>query len=337
MSPKSLPTKDPEALSNFVQGRLFFQAYLLGQGKELPEARERFQAAASRDPEFYIAKLYLAVAQNEMRNSDAAILALKDLIDKKRFLPEARLQLAYAHMKRYKQADYEIATAELESAKRDAKREKRKDLLNLIEAFGVFVLAVRGGRGSEPMGQRRAYLDTAIKNGQDLLRESTKENLEIQITTALQFEVHNAIGVAQLWLGRLFPQEEQSQDWWSKSEKSLDTASALRPNSVRPLQNLGLLFMLRGDRAGAVGNHDEAVLLYQKAKTFVERSLQLNALDQYPFYQLAQLAIRLGDWDAASSFVEMGQQQSGAISAEKWKALTSAISDKDVSKILNIN
>src|ERR1700691_5008107 len=162
MGRKDFPTKNADAFSSFVQGRASFQAYLgTGQGDELTQARDQFAAAAVRDPGFDIAKLYLAVTQTELRDSDAAISALEELIEKKRYLPEAYVQLAYAHVKRYRDADYPAAEQELNKAARVSRESGRTDLINLIEAYRVFLFAVRGGRAKDTLERKREYLNKA--------------------------------------------------------------------------------------------------------------------------------------------------------------------------------
>jgi hypothetical protein len=331
MDRRSLPTKDADAFSSFVQGRALFQAYLgSGQGEDLLRARERFASAAARDSEFDIARLYLAVTQTELRDSEAAIPNLKELVQRNRYLPEAHVQLAYAHIKRYKDVDYAAADQELQDAIEAAKGGNREDLIDLIEAYRVFLLAVRGGRGKEEISRKRQYLEEAIGAGQKLLERADREKTSNE-KLAILFEARNAVGIAFLWLGELFPSEPRSAFWWKESEQYLRSALDLRPNSVRALQNMGLLRMLHGDRAKEPA---EARGLYQEAKEFVLRSLALNSFDQYPHYQMSLLSARTEDWSAAKSFLEAGQNQKGAISAEKWAAIKKAIEDRDKSKIL---
>jgi len=331
MAHKDFPTKDADAFSSFVQGRAFFQSYLgTGQGEELTQARDRFASATARDPQFDIAKLYLAVTQTELRDSDAAILALNELVAKQSYLPEAHVQLAYAHIKRYLNTDYQEAENELNRAVEASKGGERSDLIDLIEAYRVFLFAVRGGRGTDEGPKKRQYLNNALTLGNKLLQDpSARDNAEKRL--AVQFEVNNALGIAYLWLGQWFPGEPGAAKWWDQSETHLDVALKLRPNSVRPLQNLGLLYMLRGDRQQ--GKPEEARHLYATAKEFVSRSLKLNPFDQYPHFQMALLSIKNGDWDTATSSVSSGKLQKGSVSDEKWKLISKAITNKEPSLI----
>jgi tetratricopeptide (TPR) repeat protein len=329
---KDFPTKDADAFSNFVQGRAFFQSYLgSDQGEELSQARDRFAAAAARDPEFDIARLYLAVTQTELRDSEAAIPALEELIKRKSYLPEAHVQLAYTHIKRYKNADYAAAEEELNKAVQASKSGKRNDLIDLIGAYRVFLLAVRGGRGTDTPEWKRQYLNEALKLGKELLQHTAAKEKAPEERVAVQFEVNNAMGIAFLWLGELFHSEPGSAMWWVQSENYLKAALALRSKSVRPLQNLGLLYMLRGDRM-----QDEPIKaqeLYEQAKEFVGQSLKLNPFDQYPHFQMALLSVKTVDWPTAKASVEAGMKQKGSVWPEKWATIQEAIDAQDVSKV----
>jgi tetratricopeptide (TPR) repeat protein len=322
------PTKDADAFSNFVQGRACFQSYLgTGKGEELTQARDRFQSAAVQDPEFDIAKLYLAVTLTELRDSDAAIVSLTDLVERRRYLPEAYIQLAYAHIKQYGDADYEAADKDLNEAVRASEEEKRNDLLDLIAAYRVFLFAVRGGRGTESLKQRLDYLRHALSLGQTLLHANLSGTKSPEAKTAVQFEVDNAMGIAYMWLGELLSPERDPNAPWDRAETYFNMAVALRPSSVRTLQNLGLLCMLRGDYAGSVS--EEAQTFYKVAEEFVARSLKLNGFDQYPFYQMALLSIRTGDWEAAEHYLETGRKQKGAVRAYNWETVAKSIRSKN--------
>ncbi len=371
MGRKSSPTKDAEALSSFVQGRALFQSYLgTGHGEELRQARDRFATAAARDPEFDIAKLYLAATQTELREPDAAIPNLEDLVKRNRYLPEAHVQLAYAHIKRYRNADYGTAAEELTKAVNAARTVKRSELIDLIEAYRVFLLAVRGGRGTDDVSQKKRYLGEAVTAGKELLkRAAAQDKVRVERATdeasrkkhylrqavnaakkllkrpkdqdkapneklAVQFEANNALGIAFLWLGELFPFEPDSASFWTQSEQYFRAALALRPNSVRALQNMGLLFMVQGDRLP--NEPIKAGEFYEQGKDFVRQSLRLNPFDQYPHFQMALLSARTGAWSEAKQSLESGSKQKGAVPQEKWAAIEKAINTQDRSLVLGL-
>src|SRR5258707_511357 len=124
MERKNFPTRDADAFSNFVQGRALFQSYLgTGQGEELQKARDRFATAAARDSDFDVARLYLAVTQTELREPKEAIVNLQKLVEKKRYLAEAYVQLAYAHIKRYEDTGYAKAEEDLDEAVKAARND----------------------------------------------------------------------------------------------------------------------------------------------------------------------------------------------------------------------
>ncbi|MGA8220335.1 MAG: hypothetical protein WB780_01690 [Candidatus Acidiferrales bacterium] len=332
MAPKEFPTADADAFSNFVQGRALFQEYLgNGSGEELSQARDHFATATARDPKFDIAKLYLAVTQTELRDTATAIPALEQLILNKSFLPEAHVQLAYAHIKLYTDDDFAKADKELDEAAAAAKTEHRNDLIDLICAYRVFLFAVRGGRGHESPDQKRKYLESAKTLGNRLLKRPVAAGDPSAESMAVQFEANNGMGIASLWFGELFPTDPQAAQSWVESEGYLKAALALRPKSVRVLQNMGLLYMVQGDRAEK--NPAKAQELYGQAKDFVGQSLKLNPFDQYPHFQMALLSIKTGDWTTAQTYVDSGTKQKGAVGSGKWSTLKEAIHDRDASKV----
>src|ERR1700675_914634 len=219
MRRKNLPTRDAEAFRSFVQGRALFNFYLgSGHGEELQRARDQFAKAAARDSEFDIARLYLAAVQTELREPDAAIPNLEKLIGRNRYLAEAHIQLAYAHIKRYRDVDYASAEKELEKAADAVRSGKRKDLVDLVEAYRVFLLAVRGGRGTGDLAERKRYLSDAVRAGQELLERSQDQKGTTDEKLTIQFEAENALGIAYMWLGELLPAEAESTSYWTKSE-----------------------------------------------------------------------------------------------------------------------
>jgi len=334
MGGKDLPTKDTEAFSSFVQGRVLLESYLeSGLGERLKQACDLFARASKHDANFDLAILYLGVAQTELRDSANAILNLEKLVAKQRYLPEAHLQLAYAHTKRYEGADYVTAQDELMKATEAAKKSGQADLLDLIEAYRLFVLAVRGGRGPEAADKRKAYLEDAIASGEKLLHKVTGEDKPRDEMTAIEFEANNAIGIAFMWMGEHFPTKQDPTPEWDQAEKYFQTALERRPNSVRALQNVGTLRMFQGDWLYAQNRSDEANRRYEAAKTLVDRSLKLNNLDQYPHFQMALLLAKTGKGQEAQQYIDAGRRQKGAVKSDKWDALQGAIKTNDQAKI----
>ena len=337
MGGKDLPTKDTAAFTSFVQGRVLLNSYLqTGYGDRLQRARELFEEAAHRDSNFDIARLYLAVSQIELRESDDAIRNLDQLINKKCYLPEAHVQRAYASIKGYK-GDYEGIDNELTTAANVAGAAGREDLIDLIKSYRVFLLALRGGRGREEDAKRKEYLNRAIQDGQQLLGAVAGEKKPPEEKTAIQFETNNAIGIAFMWLGHLFPSKPDSTDQWEDAEKHFSAAQALRPNSVRVLQNLGTLRMMQGDRLYQKDHPlTRAYRRYEEAKQFVSQSMELNKFDQFPHFQMALLSARTLNWSTAQDFVDSGRPQKGAVKEETWNKLEKAIADRDLTPVLKM-
>jgi hypothetical protein len=333
---KSFRTKDAEAFSSFVQGRALFQAYLdSGNGEELQQARDRFSIATARDPTFDIARLYLAVSETELREPDAAISNLQKLVKKKRYEPEAHVQLAYAHIKRYQDDSYKRAEAELDNAETAANSENRKDLIALIHGYRVFLLAVRGAYEGKDVEKKKRYLNDAINLGKGMLDRGANKIVPPDEQLALQFEANNAVGIAYMFLERLSPSKPYSDSNFEQSERHLRAALALRPNSVRALQNMARLRMFQADRLRE--EHKKYGEFYEAAKKLVQKSLDLNSFDQYPHYQMALLSARTEDWENAHKFVEAGRKQKGAVKTESWKAIEDAISHQDGAALLSVS
>ena len=343
------PTQDAEALSNFVQGRALLQAYLgTGLGDRLQKARDRFEIAAARDPNFDVASLYLAATQTELRRPEAIPL-LERLVAKKVFLPEALVQLAYAHIKSYTDEGYAAAATELDNARRAAEDENRLGLVQQVDAYRVFLLAVRGGRSHEDPTTRQRYLREAVAVGQRILAETarspketagqvvptgkaaTVSDLTDESQKAARFEVLNALGIAYMRLGQQFPGDQESETDWQRAEKFYKEALTLRPYSVRVMQNVGLLGMLRGDRMPE--GSSAAQRFYRDALASIESSMKLNPFDQYPHSQAALLHARLGEWDAATNEIIEGKRQPGAVSDLYWKNIDEAVKAKDSKRV----
>src|ERR1051326_5642612 len=141
MSSSNWPTHSAEAMANFVAGREFLRSYILsGRGDDLKHARSNFSEAEQSDPEFALATYYVAVADSELRDSNAAIERLQSLARRQvDFLPETYLQLAYAHTRKYEDWHYFEAEKALNQASEYAQSRHRQDLLPLIEACRTFL------------------------------------------------------------------------------------------------------------------------------------------------------------------------------------------------------
>lgn len=334
MGGKDVPTRDAEAFSSFVQGRVLLDLYLQsGDGERLKQACDLFARASKRDANFHIARLYLGVSQTELRDSAAAISNLKELVEKQHYLPEAHLQLAYAYTKRYEGADYVIAEHELQEAKAAAEKATRSDLLDLIEAYRIFLLAVRGGRGQDEPEQRKNYLQEAITGGQKILANLAAVDRSPDEKNAIEFEANNAMGIAFMWRGKQFPARQDPMADWTEAEKHFRRALAVRPKAVRALQNMGTLRMFQGDYLYGLRDEEAAKQLYEEAKGYFVQSLALNPFDQFPHYRMAVLSVKTDQWSDAQKFVDSGRTQKGAVKPAGWDAVQRAITTQDRSQL----
>ena len=317
---------------HFVQGSNALRAYFgTGRLEDLEQARGKFAEAENEDPAFALASFYVALADNELRDSDAAIDRLTALTSRPiEFLPQAYLQLAYAHTKKYEDRHYFEAGRALDEARKQAEARRKRDLLPLIEAYRVFLYAVMGGRLRE--GDRSSYLDQAIALGHRLLKDRAIARLPER--NQILFEIHNALGVAYMRKGQLEePFSAEQNRLWDQAREHYKAALEHNPAAARTLQNQGTLLMMEGDLYYE-RNFEEARQRYLRALALYESSLKLNFRDQFVHYRIAELNARLGDWDRASLFLHSGVDQPGSVSRVSWDRLYRAIQAENPSPLL---
>jgi tetratricopeptide (TPR) repeat protein len=335
MNNSLLPTQNPEALMAFVQGRDAFRAYLgSGRSNDLERARSSFSVALHDDPAFALASFYFAVTSTELRDSPTAIEILKRLTDRRPdFLPEALLQLAYAYTKTYDSTLYSEAERTLDKALREAQRLSRSELVTVVQAYRVFLFAVMAGRHSDKAARPR-YAERAIELGQRLLKDP--QVIVHPARNQILFELHNALGIAYWRKGEnqtSFGTDQAAS--WDAAGKHFEQALRVWPNGTRALQNQGSLLMSEGDQFGKAGDCESAKSRYTAAQQTFRASLELNPIDQFPHYRMAELAARLGNWEVAERYLESGRKQPGAVKARQWEKLAQAIEQRDASGLLN--
>jgi tetratricopeptide (TPR) repeat protein len=335
MSSSDWPTQSAEALANFVEGRDFLRSYIFsGRGEDLEHARSNFSEAEQSDPEFTLATYYVAVADSELRDSDAAIGRLKSLARRQvDFLPETYLQLAYAHTRKYQDRHYFEAEEALNRASEYAKSRHRQNLVPLIEACRTFLYSVMGGRLEH--GDRGAYLDKAIALGTGLLVDTTVTDLPAYDHDQVLFQVHNALGIAFMRKGQSEEAFSVGQsDYWERANKHYAAALDIRPGASRTLQNIGTLLRAEGDQFFRAGDMERARAKWLAALEVYRRSLDVNSRDQFPHYRVSELAARLGDWDIATKFYASGMKEKGGVKAENWERLSRAILRNNATELL---
>jgi tetratricopeptide (TPR) repeat protein len=298
----------------------------------LETAKGEFVAAENFDPSFALASFYVAVADNELRDADSAINRLEALTRRHiEFLPQAYLQLAYAHTKKYEDRHYFEALRVLEEASKQAQLRKDGGLIALIAASRVFLWSVMGGRLKQP--DRVSYLDKAIDLGQRLVRDRTI--LKLTERQQILFEVHNALGIAYMRKGQdEEPLSKQQSALWIQAREHYRLALEFNPAGARTLQNQGTLLMLEGDQLYKIGRPEEASRCYIEALAVYRASFQLNSHDQFVHFRIGVLSARLGDWGEAERFHSSGVRENGSVKREEWDRLCQAIKMKDPSILI---
>jgi len=327
-SESRLPTNRPESLKSFVDGREQYYAYLSsGRIGELKAADRLFAEAAAGDPRFDLAVFYHALTLAQLRKADAAIEKLQCLVDRDvEFLAEVYLHKAYAHIKKYRNEHFSQAETALESALQQAERRRQKTLTAAIEVYQVFLWAVMGGNLKEPReAEKSTYIAKAIRLGENILWElrlqsrrsgSTKREAE-----PLLHELLNALGIAYMRKGEQQGEkfsEAQKRDW-QQAKDFFREALELELNPVRVLQNMGTLLSIQGHQLREAGQWGAAETDYREAVKYYEESTAINPHDQFPHSSLAELFIRLGDWERALHHVNVGRLQPGSFDKERKK------------------
>lgn len=307
------------ALKSFVLGERSLRAYLAGGNvRFLEEAEASFSRLRPRDKRYDEARLLLGITKTQLRKSNDSIDILQDLRSRIRekkdggnqtFDRKISLQLAFANIKKYTDEGYAAAKKELEELIQTAGKDEEQRLQ--AQSIQVFLYAVMAGRSKAFKAQRPDFARTALKLGEELLKAG-------QSSLTVRFEALNALGITWMriaegnWDG--FGDREDS---WEKSQNFYDQALAIVPNSVRVLQNLAKLRIIQveqnfpGDRSALLG----------EARELVTRSLEVNNQDQYPFSELARIALLEGDKRSALAFINMGRSKPGSVKPEEWAKL----------------
>jgi hypothetical protein len=126
----------------------------------------------------------------------------------------------------------------------------------------------------------------------------------------IRFEALNALGITWMRIA------EKNWDGfgdraagWAKAEDYFEQALTIVPNSVRVLQNLATLRLTQVRQ----NFPEERSVLLTEAKRLVKRSLEVNDQDQFPFYQLAQIAVEEKDKTSAMDAIRDGRNRPGAV------------------------
>lgn len=315
-------TRDPDARRSFAHGAHCFRAYLAGGSVQfLEEAKTDFAAALRRDDRFHLARFYLGITQTQLRETEESIPELLKLrasgVD---FDGQVGLQIAYAHIRRYRDDGYRTAEQELKTVAARALEQKQSDTYLQAKAMEVFLYAVMAGRMDDKT-QQPHYAGLAVVSGEEQLKQGVRGSKE-RITRAVLFDIYNGLGIAWMRIGQygwegFFDRVTSLK----RAEGYYQQAQSVRPNAVPLLQNLGQLRDIQSDFAG---RPEMARNLRREAQEFFERSLELNDHDQFPFYSLAKIAVKDGRRADALTLIEIGRAKPGAVKDESWNKVLQA-------------
>lgn len=311
---------------SFLLGERSLRAYFAGGNvRFLRDAEASFNAVDEKYRRYDFARFYLGVAKAQLRKENESISILEDLRErqlsrpfgpKSNLLDKIALQLAYAHVKKYTEDGYCAAESQLQSLEERAKRTKDRYLLVQTKSIQAFLYSVMAGR-SKRKEDRPEFARIALNIGEELL--STVSSM-----AEVRFEAFNALGITWMriaeanWSG-FKPREE----CWRKSQESYDEALKIIPNSVRVLQNLAKLRMLQI----ANGTYDDPSPLLNDAREYCLRSLSVNDQDQYPYIELAKIALAQGNPEKALEEVRTGRTRDGSVKDADWKRVEDVARD----------
>jgi tetratricopeptide (TPR) repeat protein len=332
----------------FLVGERSLRAYLAGGNVRFLKDAEANLSVVSPDAKQYRdARFYLGITKAQLRKADESIEILtklrenvsseKGIGSQVDFVDRISLQLAYAHIKKYTDEGFDAAEAILNTLVSSENARKSLDLLlqsKSLQAFLYSVMAVYSTRvEKKPQFVRQAFII-----GNQVLKES-------QASPAVRFEALNAMGIAWMRFAEnsvetiATPEVSGGSraggsastirtDWvgigdttngWKQAEDYFDQALAIVPNSVRVLQNKATLRLLQLD----LGVAKDPSRLLKEAKEAVQRSLEINDQDQFPFYQMAQIAVKEKDKTSALSYTREGRNKPGAVKEKAWTKVES--------------
>jgi tetratricopeptide (TPR) repeat protein len=311
------------AQQSFVVGERSLRAYFAGGNvRFLQDAEANFSQLNPNDERYDDARFFLGITKTQLRKSKESIDILEELRKRREAGDQTAhaglenkiaLQLAYAHIKTYTDEGYQAAEKELQRFVMSAEGIGDWDLLLQAQSIQVFLYSVMAGR-SKLKELRPGFAREALALGGKLL-ETNRSSLGVR------FEAFNALGITWMriaeanWDG--FAERTVS---WERSQSYYEQAMMIVPNSVRVLQNMARLRLIQVEQAFP----KEPSALLAEAKELVVRSLEVNDQDQYPYYELAKIAIEQKDPEAAWSYIRTGRSRPGAVKEKEWIQVESA-------------
>jgi len=324
---------------NFLLGQNYLRAYAAGGNvRFLEDAEGTLEAVPRSDRFFERAQFYLAIAKTQLRKSEEAITIfdrLKDAnlkeigIRDNDFRNQVELQLAFAQIKTYTDHGYAAAEAILCRLADSSDRSRDVKLQVQAKSLQAFLYAVMAGRSSAK-SERPHYaiqalnLATTLLNSPAIATEARFEALNASGITWMRIAEGASFGNQEEWLREKWQQINFESSAWQNAERSYRDALAIIPNSVRTLQNFATMRLIQARLA----REEKRADFRKEAKEAVLRSLEVNDQDQFPYSQLAEIAIEEGDLDLALKYIEVGKTRHGAVKPEKWQALQNNIFQK---------
>ncbi len=339
--------QDHSTQRNFLLGERSLRAYLAGGNVHFLEDAEANLSMVGPDAKQYRdARFYLGITKAQLRKADESIEILQKLqesVSSARetglqvdFSDRISLQLAYAHIKKYTDEDFDAAEKILSGLVASGSRKDSADLILQAKSLQAFLYSVMAGYSKrEP--QKPEFVRNALNIGQEVLKDPKS-------TPAVRFEAFNAVGIAWMRFAKNSLEKVSSAgegsrasvpaltvkkgwegisdagDGWEKAENAFEQALKIVPNSVRVLQNMATSRLLQVEQDVV---KDPSPLLTE-AKQLVNRSLEVNDQDQFPFYQLAQIAVAEKDKASALKYIREGRSRPGAVKEKSWAAVESA-------------
>jgi hypothetical protein len=333
----------------FLLGERSLRAYLAGGNvRFLKDAEASLSVIGPNAKQYRDARFYLGITKAQLRKADESIDILKKLqasvssekesgpeID---FVDQVSLQLAYAHIKKYTDDDFDAAKNILGTLVSSASAKDFAELRLQAKSLLAFLYSVMAGY-SKRVEQKSEFVREARKIGEEVLIDS-------QTSPAVRFEALNALGIAWMRFAensrdKIASPEEvaavasqaagrtstikrgwdgigDTEDGWAKAEDYFNQALAIVPNSVRVLQNKATSRRLQVKQGVA------SPALLTEAEDLVKRSLEINDQDQFPFYQLALIAVEKRDKASALNYIHEGLDKPGAVKEKEWVAVRSA-------------
>lgn len=316
--------QDRNTQRSFLLGERSLRAYLAGGNvRFLNDAETNLSVIGPEATQYKDARFYLGITKAQLRKANESIeilTKLQESVSNERegrsdldFADRIALQLAYAHIKTYTDKGYETAESVLNGLVSSATSKNSGELLLQAKSLQAFLYSVMAGYSILEL-QRPDFARKARNIGEEVLNDPRS-------SAGVRFEALNALGITCMRIAdKGWDGSDDRGTIWAKAQSYFDQALLIVPNSVRVLQNMATLRLIQVQQNFP---KDRSVLL-EEAKQLVKRSLEVNDQDQFPFYQLAQIAIEERDKASALSYIREGQNRPGAVKEKSWAKVESA-------------